>query len=151
MGRYIFIGNLMPISLKFTLTLLLSFLLTSVSVATLRTNLLDVGCDPKFKCLYSLSCLITPIIICTLILGVSFLLVYWLSAKSKFKQINKHQILTLSVIGSLFGLLVFGYPLATIIIIYGGYYIVWLPLSIILSFIAIQLSKKYNKSFKQDK
>ncbi|MBU2892857.1 hypothetical protein KO495_05910 [Colwellia sp. D2M02] len=59
--------------------------------------------------------------------------------------------LILSVIGALFGLLVFGYPLVTIIIIYGGYYTIWLPLSIILSVMAIQLSKKYNKSLKQDK
>ena len=141
----------MTVSLKLTLTLLLSFLVTSVSIVSLRTNLLDLGCDPKFNCLCSLSCLFTPILICTFILGVSFLLAYWFLAQRKFTQINKHHILILSVIGAVLGLLVFGYPLATIIIIYGGYYIIWLPLSIIISVIAIQVSKKYNKSLKQDK
>ena len=140
----------MPILIKLTLTLLLSFLISSVSIATLRTNLLDIGCDPKFHCLCSLSCLITSIMICALIFGVSFLVAYWVFAKGKFVQINKYQILINSALGALIGLLVFGYPLATIIIIYGGYFTVWLPLTIFVSVMTIQLLKRFSNLSKLD-
>jgi hypothetical protein len=60
-------------------------------------------------------------------------------------KINKLQFNMLAVVSGLLGFLVFGYPLATIIIIYGGYFIIWSPVSFIFSLALIQLAKKYNK------
>lgn len=135
----------MPLALKLTMTSLASFFVTSLNTVLYRTIIFELGCDPKFKCLCSFSCLFTPIIICTLIFGFAFILAYWLIGKGHFMQINKVQFKILAVFSGLLGLLVFGYPLATIIIIYGGYFIIWLPISFVFSIALIQLLKRYNK------
>lgn len=135
----------MPLFIKFLMTSLTSFFVTSLITVAFRTIIFELGCDTKFKCLCSFNCLFTPIIICTLIFGFAFIFSYWLIGKGHFMKINKLQFNMLAVVSGLLGFLVFGYPLATIIIIYGGYFIIWSPVSFIFSLALIQLAKKYNK------
>ena len=141
----IFHGEPMPIFLKLMIPLLAGFFVTSFITVGFRVHLLELGCDPKFKCLCSLSCLFQPIVICTFIFGFAFSLAYLLIGKGYLHKSYKYQIYVLTITGSLLGLLVFGQPLATIIIIYGGYFIVWFPISFVFSLIALMLAKKYNK------
>ena len=143
--RYIFTRYSVPIFLKLTITWLTSFFVTSLITVCSRTIILDLNCDPKFKCLCSFNCLFTPIIICTLIFGFSFLLAYWVVAKGHFQQINNSQLYIIAIVGALSGLLIFGYPLTTLIIIYGNYLMIWLPISFVFSLGVIQLAKKHNK------
>lgn len=140
----------MPIFIKLAMCSLASFFVTSIITVTFRTIILDLGCDPKFSCLCSFSCLFTPIVICTSIFACTLAIAYWLIAKDSFQQTSKYQCYVLSIAGAALGLFVFGYPLATIGIIYSGYIIIWLPLSFVFSLGAIQLSKKYNKGSHAD-
>jgi hypothetical protein len=132
----------MVLYIKFLIGWLTSFFVTSMIIVALRTVIIDTNCDPKFKCLCSFDCLIIPIIICTLIFGCAFSLSYMLLAKGHFQQINRYQISLLSIVGAFSAIVIFGIPLATIVIIYGGYFMIWLPVSFIFSLGVIQLSKK---------
>ena len=137
--------------LKFVIGWLTSFFVTAIITIALRTVILDTNCDPKFQCLCSFDCLITPVVFCTLIFGLSFTAAYWLLARGDIQQANKYQISLIVIVGALSAIFAFGIPLTTIGIIYNGYFSIWLPLSIFISSGTIKLAKKYNKPINQDK
>ncbi len=141
----------MALYIKSLLGLLSSFFFTSIIIVAFRTVITHTNCDPKFNCLCSFYCLFSPIVICTFILGCAFSLSYLLLAKDRPQKINRHLITLLSVAGTFSAIVVFAIPLATIAIIYGGYFIIWLPATFIVSLSAIQFTKKYSKTIMQIK
>lgn len=132
----------MPLMIRFLIPCLLGFILTSLSVVVLRNHILNLSCDPKFECLCSLSCLAFPMIISTLVFSIAFMLSYKLSGKNSFHDIKKNQKYTLVVTGVFLGLLAFAHPLITIVIIFGGYFTIWLAVCVVVSFGVLHLCKK---------
>lgn len=131
----------MPPLIKSTTAWLSAFLIASFFIVGCRTVIFDANCDPKFLCLCSFNCLIIPILVSALISLVSFCLAYWLVGRGKFKELNKSKTYVFIFIGALLGFLVFGFPLITIGVIYGGYFMILLPTSFVFSLIAIGLAK----------
>ena len=128
--------------MKATMIWLSGFFMTSLVTVGCRTILFDLPCDPKFKCLCSFTCLFLPILICTLIFGLAFLLAYWFIGKGHFQELKKSQVHLLLFVSSLLGFLVFVFPLLTIVVIYGGFFTLWLLISFFVSLGAIGLAKK---------
>lgn len=122
-------------------------MLTSLAIVIYKTVLIESPCDPKFECICSLSCLLIPIVIITAILGLGLIIAYLSIGRGAFVTLNRRQIYIFSLCGCLLGALAFVHPLITIVIIYGGYIILWLPISIVASIGVIQISKKYNNAF----
>ena len=73
----------MSLFMKFMAPSLLGFVWTSVIAAIIRVHILDLGCDPKFECLCSISCLLQPILFSTSIFGLAFILAYLAMAHTR--------------------------------------------------------------------
>ena len=119
------------------------FLISSFLIVGYRTTLADIPCDPKFQCLCSLTCMIAPIAICTLILALGISVSYLIFGRGNFGHLKQQQSIMFFVAGTLLSLLVFAHPLPAIVIIYGGQLIIWLPISIAVSLITIKGQRIY--------
>ena len=136
----------MPVIAKIIAPIVFSFFLTSSFTVIVRTEILSSSCDPKFKYLCSIECMFLPIVFITLILAIAFVLAYSLIGRNRFHEITKQQVYVLSTSGVLLAVLAFGHPLVTIVIVYGGYFVIWLPLCIIISLAVLKWCAKYNKA-----
>jgi len=130
---------------KVALAQLSGFLFASFAVVYYRTVLISMPCDPKFECLCSFSCLLSPIAICALIQMLSLSIIYFFQGRGRFKVFNKHQFICLFIAGCFLGLFAFANALITIVVIYGGYLTIWLSICMVVSFLSVRLANKYNK------
>ena len=131
----------MKVFIKYALAYITSFILSSIITVVLRINLIDTGCDLKFKCICTLRCLFPPILISGAFLFIGFSLAFLFLARKQSQLLKKRQILVLISSGILLGFIAFFHSLTTILIIYGGFLTMWLPLCFIYSMGAIQICK----------
>lgn len=127
--------------LNIAITQLGGFLISSLLIVGYRTILIKAPCDPKFECLCSFSCLLTTIATLTLILALGLSASFALLGRGIFNHINHKQLITFFIAGALLGAIAFVHPISTILIIYGGQLIIWLPLTVFVSLITIKLAK----------
>lgn len=126
------------------------FIISSILIVGFRTLVADLNCDPKFHCLCSFTCMLPHIAICAFVLFISTLIAYVILGREKLKALNKLQLKILFVTGSILGAIVFSHPLLTILFVYTGYLMVWLPFCLVTSLIIIKIIRKYNKSINAD-
>ena len=126
------------------------FIISSILIVGFRTLVADLNCDPKFNCICSFTCMLPHIATCASVLLFSFLVAYGILARGKLKALNRLQLKILFVAGSILGAFVFLHPLLTILFVYTGYLMVWLPFTLIASLIIITITIKYNKAIKKD-
>ena len=135
-------GIVVNVFIKYVLTYITSFVVASMIAVILRVDLFDFGCDPKFKCICTLRCLFQPILISSAFLFIGFSLAFLFLTKKQSLYLQKRQTLVLRSSGVLLGFIAFFHPLTTIIIIYSGFLITWLPLCFIYSLAVIQICKR---------